>query len=74
MYVARVSTRIPLTKQTAARFSKAVASYGLQSNTAGLRLSHRHFSSTPATRLRDYFPEPEHNQITKTDPAWPHPP
>ena len=84
MYVARISTRVPLTKQTTAQLSKAVAGFaqynGLASSTANLRLSglytqknHRNFSTTSQTRLREIFPEPDHNQIAKTDPAWKHP-
>ncbi|PMD51895.1 alternative oxidase [Hyaloscypha bicolor E] len=82
MNVARVSTKLPLSKQTAAQLSKAVASfshsYGI-SSTPGLHLhiqplqSRRQFSSTSRTRLRDYFPEPEKGQIFKTEAAWPHP-
>jgi hypothetical protein len=82
MNVARVSTKLPLSKQTAAQLSKAVTSfshsYGI-SSTPGLHLhikplqSRRQFSSTSRTRLRDYFPEPEKGQIFKTEAAWPHP-
>ena len=42
---------------------------------AGLRLSGpqpRHFSTTPTTRLRDFFPEKETAYIRKTPPSWPH--
>ncbi|KAM9882478.1 hypothetical protein VDGE_03209 [Verticillium dahliae] len=34
--------------------------------------SQRNFSSTPASRLRDFFPAKETEQIRKTAPAWPH--
>lgn len=84
MYLPRVPTKLPLSKQTAAQLSKAVASYGVSTGTPGLRLtglhiqsiqSSRQFSSTSRTRLRDYFPEAEHeHRIQKTEPAWPHPP
>jgi hypothetical protein len=87
MYVTRVSTRVPLSKQTAAQLSKAVASfsqsYGISTSTPGLHLTGIHiqptqakrtFSSTSRTSLREYFPEPEHHQIRKTEAAWPHPP
>lgn len=85
MYIARVP-KVPISKQTAVQLSKAVSnfsrSYGLFTSTPGLHLtslqahpSHsRQFSSTSRTRLRDYFPEPEHGQIFKTEAAWPHPP
>jgi hypothetical protein len=84
MYVTRIPTKIPLSKQTATQLTKAVASFsqhGVLTQTPGLHLTlqtaqpRRQFSSTSRTRLRDYFPEPEHDhQIQKTDPAWPHPP
>jgi hypothetical protein len=85
MYVTRVSTRLPLSKQSATHLSKAVAGFsqchGVSTNTTILRLtgaqiqSRRQFSSTPRTQLRDVFPAPEHDHnIKKTDPAWPHPP
>ncbi|TVY83331.1 Alternative oxidase [Lachnellula suecica] len=87
MYVARASTKLPLSKQTAAQLSKAVAnfshSYGCSSSTPGLHLTGLHapmsqprrtFSSTSRASLRDYFPEAEHHdQIQKTEAAWPHP-
>ena len=83
MYVTRIPTKIPISKQTATQLSKAVASFsqhGVLTQTPGLHLtlppaqSRRQFSSTSRTRLRDYFPEAEHDhQIQKTDPAWPHP-
>ena len=34
--------------------------------------SPRHFSSTPATQLRDFFPAKDTPHIQKTTPAWPH--
>ncbi|GJC99700.1 alternative oxidase [Colletotrichum higginsianum] len=51
---------------------------------AGLRISavaslqpgssgSRSFSTTPATRLRDFFPAKETEHIRRTAPAWPHP-
>ncbi|KUI68900.1 Alternative oxidase, mitochondrial [Cytospora mali] len=33
---------------------------------------HRHFSTTPANRLRDFFPAKETANIRTTPPAWPH--
>lgn len=81
MYVARVSAK-PLSKQTATQLAKALArfsqSYGLTTTPGlrltGLRAQHlRQFSSTPASRLRDYFPEAEKGQIFKTEAAWRHP-
>ncbi|KAH6666578.1 aox, alternative oxidase [Halenospora varia] len=88
MYVARTSTKIPISKQTAAQLSRAVASfsqsYGVAYSQPGLHLGglHTHsatqcsrqFSSTSRTRLREFFPEPEHDgKIKKTEAAWPHP-
>lgn len=35
--------------------------------------SPRHFSSTPASRLKDFFPEKETEHIRTTNPTWPHP-
>lgn len=35
--------------------------------------SPRAFSSSPASRLRDFFPAKETEQIRQTAPAWPHP-
>lgn len=63
----------------------ASAVYGsLSSSPLGLRLSlagaityspssPRHFSTTPATQLRDFFPPRETKFIQTTPPAWPHP-
>lgn len=34
--------------------------------------SSRHFSTTPVTQLRDFFPVQETAQIQTTKPAWPH--
>ncbi|TAQ90525.1 hypothetical protein B7494_g1169 [Chlorociboria aeruginascens] len=87
MYVTRVASKPPLFKQTAAQFSKAVASfsqsYGTSSCTPVLRVtglqiqplqSLRQFSSTPCTRGKLLFPEPENgHHIKKTEPAWHHP-
>lgn len=36
-------------------------------------ISSRHFSSSPATQLRDFFPAKDTPHIQKTTPAWPHP-
>lgn len=33
----------------------------------------RLFSTTTRSRLRDYFPEADHEHIKKTEAAWPHP-
>jgi len=33
----------------------------------------RHFTSTPTTQIKDFFPEPDSEKIRVTDPAWPHP-
>jgi len=84
MYVTRVSTKLPLSKQSATQLSRAVASFsqchGVLTNTAGLGLTSGHlqfrrqFSSTPRTQLRDIFPSPDHEHIKKTEAAWPHPP
>jgi hypothetical protein len=86
MYVARVSTRLPLSKQTSAQLVKAASGFaqncGACTGTTGLRLgSHhaqsfqsRHFSSTPRTQLREIFPEADTPQIRKTEAAWPHEP
>lgn len=80
MYVSRVSTR-PLSAQSAAQLSKAVAffaqSYGLSSNACTAPTpSRRAFTSASKIQVkgRDLFPEPEHGQIKRTEPAWPHPP
>lgn len=86
MYVARVSTRVSLSKQTASHLSKVVAANFSQSCSGSLRRvgpcaspvlpasqPHRQFSSTSRTALRDYFPEPETDLIRKTKPAWEHP-
>ncbi|KAL3423706.1 alternative oxidase [Phlyctema vagabunda] len=84
MYATRasISTRLPITKQTAAHLSKTVSHYTYPACTAATlsrapphhTQSRRQFSSTPAARLRDYFPEPEHSHaIRKTEAAWPHP-
>lgn len=35
--------------------------------------SPRHFSSTPASRLKDIFPAKETEHIRTTSPTWPHP-
>ncbi|CZT01553.1 probable Alternative oxidase, mitochondrial [Rhynchosporium graminicola] len=84
MYVARVSTKLQLSKQSAAQLSRAVTTcsqcHGGSTNAAGFRLtaahlqSRRQFSTTPRTQLRDIFPSPEHEHIKKTEAAWPHPP
>lgn len=82
------ATRVPVTKQSAAQLSKAVASishcHGYTTSTTGLRLGSiqihnqiskpRHFSSTPQRQLKDIFPKPDAPQILKTEPAWPHEP
>jgi len=85
MYATRIPTKPAFSRQTAAQLSKAVASfsqsYGASKHAPGLHLtiqpsqSRRQFSSTSRTRLRDYFPEAEHeHKINKTEAAWPHPP
>ncbi|KAK0119067.1 hypothetical protein ONS96_012135 [Cadophora gregata f. sp. sojae] len=84
MYVARASTRLPISKQSAAQLSRAVASFSqchpVSNSTASLGLTtglyqpRRQFSSTPKTQLRDIFPSPDHEHIKKTEAAWPHPP
>lgn len=79
MYVSRVSTKsLP---NHSAQLSKAVAffaqSYGLSSTTCTAHVqSRRPFTSGSKIQIkgRDLFPEPEHGQIKKTEPAWPHPP
>ncbi|KAK0746843.1 alternative oxidase [Schizothecium vesticola] len=68
----RSSSRLCSPKQ----LSRAVQ-VSVLSSPAGLRLtSHvqqpRHFSTTPATQLRDFFPEKETAYIRKTPPSWPH--
>jgi hypothetical protein len=79
MYVSRVSTK-PLSKHTVAQLSKAVASfsqsYGLSTTCTANAQSRRQFTSAAKIQVRgrDLFPEPEHGQIKKTEPAWPHPP
>ncbi|TGO90765.1 hypothetical protein BPOR_0052g00280 [Botrytis porri] len=80
MYVSRVSAR-PLSNQSAAQLSKAVAffaqSYGSSSNACTAHVpSRRAFTSASKIQVkgRDLFPEPEHGQIKRTEPAWPHPP
>lgn len=42
------------------------------SQASSLCLSRRHFSSTPVTQLRDFFPVKDTPHILKTKPAWPH--
>lgn len=79
MYVSRVSKR-NLSNQSTAQLSKAVAffaqSYGLSSTCTAHVQSRRAFTSGSKIQVkgRDLFPEPEHGQIKKTEPAWPHPP
>lgn len=83
MYPARISS-----KQAASQLSKiATSSARYSARTATARgnvgrccvtgqqcQSRQSFSSTPASRLRDYFPAPENApHIRKTDAAWPHP-
>jgi hypothetical protein len=88
MYVTRVSAKSPLSRQTAAQLSRAAASFAqshaVSTHTPGLHLtslhiqpqqsqSRRPFSSTSRTKLREYFPEPETEQIVKTETAFEHP-
>ncbi|RAL66817.1 hypothetical protein DID88_007600 [Monilinia fructigena] len=80
MYVTRVSTR-PLSNPSAAQLSKVAAffaqSYGLSSTKCTVCVqSRRAFKSGSKIQVkgRDLFPEPEHGQIKRTEPAWPHPP
>jgi hypothetical protein len=68
----RPSCRLCLPKQLG-----RVVQVSVLSSPAGLRLtSHvqqpRYFSTTPATQLRDFFPEKETAYIRKTPPSWPH--
>ncbi|CAG8950349.1 hypothetical protein HYFRA_00006842 [Hymenoscyphus fraxineus] len=86
MYVARVSTRVQFSKQTASHLSKVVAANFSQSCSGSLHRvglgaspvlhtsqSHREFSTTPRAALRDFFPQKETELIRKTKPAWEHP-
>ncbi|KAA8570295.1 hypothetical protein EYC84_002602 [Monilinia fructicola] len=80
MYVARLSTR-PLSNPSKAQLSKAAAffaqSYALPSTKCTAHVpSRRPFTSGAKIQVkgRDLFPEPEHGQIKRTEPAWPHPP
>lgn len=34
---------------------------------------HRNFSTTPAPRIKEFFPPPETDNVRETPPAWPHP-
>lgn len=66
----RPSSRLCLPKQLG-----RVVQVSVLSSPAGLRLASqqpRHFSTTPATQLRDFFPEKETAYIRKTPPSWPH--
>ena len=36
-------------------------------------MSKRHFSATPQTQIRDFFPERETDKVRKTEAAWAHP-
>ncbi|EPE29129.1 oxidase [Glarea lozoyensis ATCC 20868] len=71
MFVARTSTRIPLSKGTVLQVSRVVSSYGGYGKSS---LSQpRAFSTTRRAGLREYFPQPETEMIRKTKPAWEHP-
>lgn len=66
----RSSTRLCSPKQLG-----RVVQVSVLSSPAGLRLTSqqpRHFSTTPATQLRDFFPEKETAYIRQTPPSWPH--
>jgi hypothetical protein len=69
MYIARTSTRVPLSKQTVLQVSRVVSSYGGYGRTSQPRA----FSTTRRAGLREYFPQPETAMIRKTKPAWEHP-
>lgn len=87
MYSARLPAKLPLSKQSATRLSKAVASFNTlccSTTTHGLRCSpvyiqrqqpvQRQFSSTTRVGLREAFPPPADSpHIRKSEPAWPHP-
>jgi hypothetical protein len=88
MYTSKLPAKLPLSKQTATKLSRAVASFTYSYPTAtthGFRLScitiqqqqqqpRRYFSATSSTQLREYFPKPpDAPHIKKTELTWPHP-
>jgi hypothetical protein len=87
MLSSRASTKLCSPKQAAQLSRVALPLYHTKSSTlgypAGLRIaavyqaqhgqSPRSFSTTSATRLRDFFPVKETPFIRRTPPAWPHP-
>lgn len=87
MFTPRANTRLCSPKQATQLLQSATPLLANTTPTTstfiGLRLatspSHtqdhhqtRTFSSTPAARLRDFFPAKETAHIRKTPPAWPH--
>ncbi|KAF3767265.1 alternate oxidase precursor [Cryphonectria parasitica EP155] len=76
MFAPRVNNKLCSPKQ-ATQLSRAVApllstsscSSSLSSSSSSSR---RSFSTTPANRLRDFFPAKETTRIRTTPPAWPH--
>ncbi|KAH7376303.1 alternative oxidase [Plectosphaerella cucumerina] len=78
MLSTRTTTRL-CSPQAAARLTQASAAISIHSAGLGaafrqpLLMAPRHFSTTPATRLRDIFPAKETAHIRMTTPAWPHP-
>lgn len=79
MLSARTTTRL-CSPQAATRLTRASAALGTSSAGLGaafvrqsLVVAPRHFSTTPPSRLRDFFPAKETPQIRMTTPAWPHP-
>jgi len=76
MLSTRTTTRL-CSPQAAARLTRVINTPSAGLGTAYVRQSllvaPRHFSTTPATRLRDFFPAKETEQIRMTEPAWRHP-
>ncbi|GME27389.1 Alternative oxidase [Neofusicoccum parvum] len=87
MYTTRTATACctTTTGRTAAQALKALNGFPQQATLVTLRpgfisiqqqpwtSSKRHFSSTPVTRIKEFFPEKETDKVFKTPAAWEHP-